>query len=773
MSETFLNGKVTLLRGDCLELLPTLEENSIDSCVTDPPYHLTSIVKRFGNEAVSNMHDKEKQPENRAPHYKRLSKGFMGKQWDGGDIAFNPELWAEVLRVLKPGAHLLAFSGTRTYHRMACAIEDVGFEIRDQIGWCYGSGFPKSHDVSKAIDRALGAEREIVGYDASRARPNRVGCVLGETPYDRSDNGATLTAPATEAAIQWQGWGTALKPSFEPLVLARKPLENGHHLHIMGSHLKRLESRLWSMLSASAAERFFGLSQSELDAASAFARWSAAERSNTQAALSGQMDMSQFELATISSLNTVSSWSGIWAAASTPENTSTTETELSTTIDLRTLRSSLSKITAESIILAHKSGYWSIAHASPAERLFDAVARRLSGTLELSALGPAIAKEAEASLDVDVRPSWNSIVLARKPLSESSIAANVLKWGTGAINVDGCRIGVEGGTTKGSKPQGEGRGIYGAGLHGACEIVELNKGRWPANLIHDGSEEVLERFPLTKGGDTLTHHNKHDHFGDEGSAARFFYTAKADRLDRIARTVEEVTVEWISEQGPSQVRLQVDTEQSPEKAIVVSGSEASSEWSTFLSGKRLTALFRQAYSCTIVTGTSSTTDSPTWNLLTDSLTSGFTGDVRYVTENGGSLAESVASGTRSVIITLARTASLPGANHATGRTQLTISVSAKRQHGHPTCKPLDLMQYLVRLVTPRGGTTLDCFAGTGTTGEAAWREGFRAVLIERELEYQADIVKRMGLCLAGPDERRAASVKQLPPDDLPMFGGGI
>jgi DNA modification methylase len=389
-AESFLDGKVTLHRGDCLEVLPLLEADSIDSCVTDPPYHLTSIVKRFGsNTAAPAQHGTD-------GAYARASKGFMGKQWDGGDIAFRPEIWAEVLRVLKPGAHLLAFSGCRTYHRMACAIEDAGFEIRDQIQWIFGSGFPKSHNLGN-------------------------------------------------------GLGTALKPANEP------------------------------------------------------------------------------------------------------------------------------------------------------------------------------------------------ICLARKPLSESSIAANVLKHGTGGINVDGCRI-------PGTKPQ------VTQGINGNATSFNVAKerrisgdpseGRWPANLIHDGSEEVLAGFPETtsglyKAGSTPKgvrqvygqdakggYQTKQDTYGDSGSAARFFYTAKADANDRI------------------------------------------------------------------------------------------------------------------------------GSNH-------------------PTIKPIDLIQYLVRLVTPRGGLVLDPFSGSGTTGEAAFYEGMAAILIEREEEYQADIVKRMGLCLSGPEERRAASVKQLPPDDLPMFGGGI
>jgi site-specific DNA-methyltransferase (adenine-specific) len=397
VSETFLDGKVTLLRGDCLEMLPSLGECSIDSCVTDPPYHLTSIVKRFGSEAQSHLSVKSDKDLGTilAPAYKRLSKGFMGKQWDGGDIAFRPELWAEVLRVLKPGAHLLAFSGTRTYHRMACAIEDAGFEIRDQIGWCYGSGFPKSHNVGN-------------------------------------------------------GWGSALKPAWEP------------------------------------------------------------------------------------------------------------------------------------------------------------------------------------------------IVLARKPLSESSIAANVLKHGTGAINVDGCRIATADRWSASTRQPSDSIGTFKTKER---TTEQHSNGRWPANLIHDGSEEVLAGFPDAGGG--FGTENRKDGTGiygkfsgatqgkqvgfcDSGSAARFFYTAKADSDDRL--------------------------------------------------GSR-----------------------------------------------------------------------------------------------HPTIKPLDLVQYLIRLITPKGGVVLDPFAGTGTAGAASYREGCSAVLIERECEYQADIVRRMGLCLAGPDERARESIKASGKveDAGPLFGGVI
>jgi site-specific DNA-methyltransferase (adenine-specific) len=191
----------TVYIGNNLDILPTLQDCSVDSIVTDPPYEL----------------------------------GFMGKKWDNTGIAYNTDLWRECLRVLKPGGHLLSFGGTRTWHRVAVAIEDAGFEVRDSIAWMYGSGFPKSLDVSKAIDKAAGAEREKIRIDASEVRnPKATGGgrdgtegatrpwieKARELGYHEKDS----DTPATLEAQQWEGWGTALKPAFEPIVVARKPL---------------------------------------------------------------------------------------------------------------------------------------------------------------------------------------------------------------------------------------------------------------------------------------------------------------------------------------------------------------------------------------------------------------------------------------------------------------------------------------------------------------------------------------------------------------------
>lgn len=431
---------IDVRHGDSRDVLKTMADASIDSCVTDPPYALVSIVKRFGKNGSAPAQD------GASGVYKRASAGFMGQQWDTGETAFDPDFWAEVWRVLKPGAHLLAFSGTRTYHRMVCAIEDAGFEIRDQIGWAYGSGFPKSHDVSKAIDKSLGAKRETIRIDAADVRnPKATGAGRDgtkgatrpwiEEAMARGYHEAASDEAASDEAAEWQGWGTALKPAWEPIVVARKPL---------------------------------------------------------------------------------------------------------------------------------------------------------IGT----------------------------------------VAANVMAHGTGALNIDGCRVATEEDQRRPSR--GGDNGLNGTSTfkirERRIEDQERALGRWPANLVHDGSPEVLACFPDAGGGYGVrgTSPNwgpasgdggtlEQVGFGDAGSAARFFYTAKADASDRL-------------------------------------GSK------------------------------------------------------------------------------------------------------------HPTVKPVDLMRWLCRLVTPPGGTVLDPFAGSGTTGMACMAEGFDALLIEREANFVEDI------------KRRIAHVKG---EDAPLFASEV
>lgn len=319
--------------GDNLEFLRLLPDNSVDSVVTDPPYGLS----------------------------------FMGKKWDY-DVP-SVETWKECLRVLKPGGHLLSFAGTRTQHRMAVNIEDAGFEIRDMIAWVYGSGFPKSHNISKAIDKMAGAEREVIGQDPTilqkQAKDIREGKRKIVESFDAGGEGrnngfktvsADITSPTTDEAKQWDGWGTAIKPALEP------------------------------------------------------------------------------------------------------------------------------------------------------------------------------------------------ITVARKPLSEKTVAKNVLKYGTGGINIDGCRVEGEIPKPRNAPKTIIRGGKFHSGAEAEKEMSHYNptQGRFPANLIHDGSEEVEELFPHTKSGKDAVRKSpnaKGYHgnwevgqemvtYGDKTSASRFFYCAKASKKDR-------------------------------------------------------------------------------------------------------------------------------------------------------------------------------------------------------------------------------------------------
>jgi site-specific DNA-methyltransferase (adenine-specific) len=168
-------------------MMPAMPPARFHAALCDPPYHFTSIIKRWSNSGASERSDRSA-----TGAFARHAKGFMGKTWDGGDVAFRPETWAAVLRVLKPGAHLVAFGAPKSVHRLTCAIEDAGFEVRDQLMWVFGTGFPKSHDAKKAMGKA--------------------------------DDVDLFREALAQASGKWEGWGTALKPAYEPIVLARKPL---------------------------------------------------------------------------------------------------------------------------------------------------------------------------------------------------------------------------------------------------------------------------------------------------------------------------------------------------------------------------------------------------------------------------------------------------------------------------------------------------------------------------------------------------------------------
>ena len=356
------------------------------------------------------------------------------------------------------------------------------------------SGFPKSLDVSKAIDKAAGAEREVVGRSANGIAGGS-GKHAGEGGAYRFGAEFDITTPATDAARQWQGWGTALKPALETVTFASKPYTNEQEREIILSSLIRLEARLWLLSSASAAEKNSTSNPSEYGAACGIAQWSAEETTSTRAALCDQMGMSLFELATTTSLNIVSSWRHTLAESWSVGSTSTIETRSSTTTDWKTLKFSLSQITAESIIKACSLPGGFSANAATAESHFNASLSLLQSIRTLSATERAMSQAQHERQGAGVKPNLDPCIMARKPFA-STVAANVLEHGTGALNIDGCRVGDFQNTT----PSGVDRrnaalaeagyrpGTYQMG----AKPPDTPPGRWPANLILSYNEDEFE-----------------------------------------------------------------------------------------------------------------------------------------------------------------------------------------------------------------------------------------------------------------------------------------
>ena len=507
--------RYTLHHGDCLDVLKTLADCSVDAIVTDPPYGLS----------------------------------FMGKRWDY-DVP-TEAVWVECLRVLKPGGHLLAFAGTRTQHRMAVRIEDAGFEIRDMIAWVYGSGFPKSLDVPKAIDKAAG-----VAFDAVPASGVGLMNAEGEGGYNVTKNQLLRKGESTEAAKQWEGWGTALKPAVEPVGVYHKglTLENVFGI-LMASLTQELWRSIcrWSNASASDAENLLSGIRARLEKAEAF---SVVESARTFA-------LENIESAILAASSSISpkltetardtTKGGSAQEGVNPSgrklDTQGTETQAGR-VDVMSLVDmficATTEHTGQNIALL-----WSGILGetlNQANTFTIATALRLTTALKtLKCLMQANTLQSTGSLE-SCSPALEPITLARKPLI-GTVAANVLEHGTGGLNIGACRIGNTVETWPKSRSYAPGQ--MQPGHSGDTQETGIApEGRWPANFIHDGSEEVLALFPEVagvvgarrEGGDKSifsggghSQAEKQRIVGgvkDTGSAARFFYCAKASRDDR-------------------------------------------------------------------------------------------------------------------------------------------------------------------------------------------------------------------------------------------------
>lgn len=511
-----LSENVTLYLGDCRDVLPTL--SGIDAVVTDPPYGLS----------------------------------FMGKKWDY-DVP-SVEVWRLVLDAIKPGAHLLSFAGTRTQHRMAVNIEDAGFDIRDLIAWVYGSGFPKSLDVSKAIDKTAGAEREVL---FTETRYNEASGIVSAGRDERTLIERKITAPATEAARQWEGWGTAFKPALEPVTVARKPL-----VGTVAENVLR-----------------YGTGAINVDGCRI-------------SALTGQR----------------------------PDGTLTAWEQEKNLCDL------CAKLAASPARPGTPAtrGISAGNHAAPTTSGKGESARAGIGKANTGcSVGrfleePATDQTVDSSLSIGASgkmPEGRSRWATKSTTSTATDSTTGLR----TCNACGCSITDLG--TSGSTPASKNGTPSTPAAQGNAAL-----GRWPSNLIHDGSEDVV---------------------GLLNDAARFFYCAKASKADR--------------DEGCEDVQARF----APTMGNGIGGKEHDPETAT-----------------------------------------------------------------------------------------------PKRNH-HPTVKPTALMRYLCRIITPPGGVVLDPFMGSGSTGKAAILEGFGFVGIERDPEYFEIACRRIAAALKSAAPLPAVESPQL------------
>jgi DNA modification methylase len=506
-------SEVKIIHGFCEEVLKGFADNYFDAIITDPPYGLS----------------------------------FMGKKWDYEVPTVDQ--WKEILRVLKPGGYLLSFAGTRTQHRMACNIEDAGFEIRDMIFWCYGQGFPKSLNIGKAVDKLQGNERETVReYETHDIR--NAGLM---------DRKPSMTVTETKGTSEFEGWGTALKPAIEPIGVYYKPLTISNVVSILCLEITNLLEELIcqrSLVNVPDAEKIF---QSIYQSLNTVGELSVAESAKT-------LDWENIESVIFAAINSTSQKQRLiekdiirdnFVQENARENgrnkTLAKETQIGEAANsngVDTFILELREHISENTVLLWKN----ILEEALIQMNTYTTLTAINKITELKILRSFLYQNISRDIgNSSLNPALEPITVARKPIEKGlSVAENCLKWGTGGINIDGCRIEYIGDTdprTFGGKWKTDkaAKNIYEGGYEGKDQTVS-EQGRFPANFIHDGSQEVLDLFPQSAGqmGDLRAgiKKNKYNCYGDfgqttemlkrndSGSAARFFYCAKASKQDR-------------------------------------------------------------------------------------------------------------------------------------------------------------------------------------------------------------------------------------------------
>ena len=634
-----------IINGDSLIELKNIDDNSIDSVVTDPPYGLK----------------------------------FMGKKWDY-DVP-NRELWQEVLRVLKPGGHLLSFAGSRTYHRMAVNIEDAGFEIRDQIMWVYGSGFPKSHNIGKAVNKLQGNEREVVGK--RKAHDIRGNALMEATVPEYKKEKSQIDIEITKGNSEWEGWGTALKPAHEPIVVARKPL-------------------------------------SEKTIAKNVLKWG-----------TGGINIDASRVPTS------------YTDAYTGDGSS------------------------ESIVPLHKLSEL----------------RHKAHTLVLSFLADKKDYQIPSNAEQYVQ-SWSSLLDYRddclicrglydelSPLfqEDDQVSFRLLH----DVHGDIYRLRKEQSDTLSGQDND-----HLSSLDDFLQLIlsysqyttpDIKSARFPANFIHDGSDEVVELFPDTKSGAVkkATNNGANQPInlgggmlkpteGSEGSAARFFKCCTYDPKHAILKVC-------IKNGNVNIVESDLKTMSAIEKIALMYSALKNATHNSDLLNQNLNALsaeksvdsteisFVQNLVAILTGGTTELTgEMRVISLWLKKLTQEQLLNILIQTNNLAWYAEKKTEELIDTMRIIQDLKILYGyVDHAIySSTQARFKYQSKaskkdRNEGlpedqpstHPTVKPTKLMQYLVRLVTPKGGTVLDPFMGSGSTGKACKLEGFDFVGIELDPEY--------------------------------------